>query len=150
MSFLFKSKKTQPPGGLPPATRNIHTSEGSVGSLPAAGLANGVREGSGVQSPTPSGSVNNSLNSVGGTSSPDPARMRQRAESESQVSYRTLFPQTFSLLFPHFFLPPGASHVARSLSLDDIYCVRLNEVNLRTALPTPIQMPHHTHGLNDV
>lgn len=84
MAFLFKSKKNPPPGSLPPATRNIHTSEGTS---PVSGLANGLREGGAVQSPTSSGSVNNSINSVPGTNSPDPTRMRQRAESESQVSY---------------------------------------------------------------
>lgn len=87
MAFLFKSKKNQQGAGLPPAARNIHTSEGTISEKPP-GLTNGEkqREGGAVQSPTPSSSVNNSLSSVTGTSSPDPVRMRQRAESESQVS----------------------------------------------------------------
>lgn len=87
MAFLFKSKKNQPPAtGLPQATRNIHTSEGT-GSEKSPSL-NGemLREGGFMQSPTPSGSVNNSLNSMTGAASPDPIRPRQRADSEPQVS----------------------------------------------------------------
>ncbi|KAK2767397.1 hypothetical protein FQN54_003553 [Arachnomyces sp. PD_36] len=87
MAFLFKSKKSQNSGGLPPAARNIHTSEGTTGTNSSA-LVNGSKdrekEGGAVQSPTPPNvSVNNSLNSVPG--SPDQPRFRQRAESESQV-----------------------------------------------------------------
>ncbi|KAL1971051.1 hypothetical protein VTN77DRAFT_2 [Rasamsonia byssochlamydoides] len=86
MAFLFKSKKNQQGAGLPPASRNIHTSEGTISEKPPAPI-NGERQrdGGAVQSPTPSSSVNNSLSSVTGTSSPDPVRMRQRAESESQA-----------------------------------------------------------------
>ncbi|GAD92115.1 cell polarity protein (Tea1), putative [Paecilomyces variotii No. 5] len=87
MAFLFKSKKTQQQNaGLPPATRNIHTSEGAPSST-SSGSLNGSRdrEGGPVQSPTPSGSVNNSLSSVAGVNSPDGQRPRPRAESESQV-----------------------------------------------------------------
>ncbi|KAH8692944.1 putative cell polarity protein [Talaromyces proteolyticus] len=83
MAFLFKSKKNQPGTGLPPANRNIHTSEGAI-SEKSIGI-NGEKQPR-IQSPTPSGSVSNSLNSVAGTNSPDPIRMRQRAESESQRS----------------------------------------------------------------
>lgn len=88
MAFLFKSRKSQQNATttLPPAGRNVHTSEGtSSGASPA--LLNGTRErdGAGVISPTPSGSVNNSLNSLSGANSPDPVRARQRADSESQV-----------------------------------------------------------------
>ncbi|THC91599.1 hypothetical protein EYZ11_008942 [Aspergillus tanneri] len=86
MAFLFKSKKNQQNSTLPPATRNVHTSEGPLPHAPAA-TPNGTkeREGGNPQSPTPSSSYNNSLNSVNSTSSPDQQRMRQRAESESQT-----------------------------------------------------------------
>lgn len=86
MAFLFKSKKNQQGAGLPPATRNIHTSEGAPqATAPGAPNAPKDREGSN-QTPTPSSSYNNSLNSVNSTNSPDHQRVRQRAESESQVS----------------------------------------------------------------
>lgn len=85
MAFLFKSKKNQQGGALPPATRNVHTSEGAPSNGPSA-MTNGVKEGSFSQTPTPSSSYNNSLNSAASPTSPDPVRPRQRAESESQVS----------------------------------------------------------------
>ncbi|KAJ5703449.1 hypothetical protein N7493_011838 [Penicillium malachiteum] len=83
MAFLFKSKKNQQGTALPSATRNIHTSEGAPsGNAPV----NGAKvDGSFSQTPTPSSSYNNSLNSAASPSSPDPVRPRQRAESESQV-----------------------------------------------------------------
>ncbi|KAF9886087.1 Negative regulator of mitotic exit [Aspergillus nanangensis] len=86
MAFLFKSKKNQPGTGLPPATRNLHTSEGASSSATSAG-PNGSKDQEGVssQTPTPSSSYNNSLNSVTSTSSPENQRMRQRAESEGQT-----------------------------------------------------------------
>ncbi|KAL2816776.1 hypothetical protein BDW59DRAFT_135954 [Aspergillus cavernicola] len=84
MAFLFKSKKNQQASALPPATRNVHTSEGAAAGSGAT--PNGPKEGAVVpQTPTPSSSYNNSLNSVNSTSSPDHLRMRQRAESESQA-----------------------------------------------------------------
>jgi hypothetical protein len=84
MAFLFKSKKNQQTSGLPPATRNVHTSEGAPAGSGAA--LNGSKDGVVTsQTPTPSGSYNNSLNSVTSTNSPEQQRMRQRAESESQV-----------------------------------------------------------------
>jgi hypothetical protein len=86
MAFLFKSKKNQQGAALPPATRNVHTSEGAPSNGPSA-MTNGVKgEGSFSQTPTPSSSYNNSLNSAASPTSPDPVRPRQRAESESQVS----------------------------------------------------------------
>ncbi|KAJ5255659.1 hypothetical protein N7505_010810 [Penicillium chrysogenum] len=87
MAFLFKSKKnqqSQQPAALPPATRNVHTSEGtpSTGSI----MANGVKgDGTTSQTPTPSGSFSNSLHSATSPASPDAVRPRQRAESESQM-----------------------------------------------------------------
>lgn len=86
MSFLFKSKKPQPGvTGLPPANRNIHTSDGAVQEK--APMMNGdrPREIGRIVSPTPSGSVNNSLNSITTPGSPDSNRVRPRAESETQV-----------------------------------------------------------------
>jgi hypothetical protein len=84
MAFLFKSKKNQQTSGLPPATRNVHTSEGAPAGSGAT--LNGSKDGVVTsQTPTPSGSYNNSLNSVTSTNSPEQQRMRQRAESESQV-----------------------------------------------------------------
>ncbi|CAG8229085.1 unnamed protein product [Penicillium nalgiovense] len=87
MAFLFKSKKnqqSQQPAALPPATRNVHTSEGapSTGSI----MTNGVKgDGTTSQTPTPSGSFSNSLHSATSPASPDAVRPRQRAESESQM-----------------------------------------------------------------
>ncbi|KAJ5693079.1 hypothetical protein N7462_002502 [Penicillium macrosclerotiorum] len=85
MAFLFKSKKTQQGTALPPATRNVHTSEGAPSSGTPA-LTNGAKEGNAfAQTPTPSSSYNNSLNSATSPTSSDPVRMRQRAESETQA-----------------------------------------------------------------
>ncbi|KAL2014176.1 hypothetical protein VTN00DRAFT_1701 [Thermoascus crustaceus] len=79
MAFLFKSKRNQQNAGLPQATRNIHTSEGTP-----SGTSSAMLNGAPAQGPTPSGSANN-LSSGSGSNSPDAQRMRQRAESESQV-----------------------------------------------------------------
>ncbi|CAI7598427.1 hypothetical protein N7533_006854 [Penicillium manginii] len=86
MAFLFKSKKAQQGTALPPASRNVHTSEGSTSSATPP-LSNGPKvEGNAfAQTTTPSSSYNNSLNSATSPTSPDSVRMRQRAESESQV-----------------------------------------------------------------
>ncbi|EEA20674.1 Negative regulator of mitotic exit [Talaromyces marneffei ATCC 18224] len=89
MAFLFKSKKAQPgqqPGaqGFPPASRNIHTSEGSMQEKQPFVNGDRPRDMGRMVSPTPSGSINNSLNSVTTPGSPDPSRMRQRADSETQ------------------------------------------------------------------
>ncbi|PGH05056.1 hypothetical protein GX51_03154 [Blastomyces parvus] len=84
MAFLFKSKKSQAANNsLPPATRNIHTSEGTPQGSSSA-PPNGVRDGGPVQSPG-FGSASNSLNSMSGTASPDQSRTRRdRADSEPQ------------------------------------------------------------------
>lgn len=87
MSFLFKSKKNQAGNALPPATRNIHTSEGT----PSTSGLNGVREKDGerlTQSPTPGGNVNTSVSSLGAVTSGHDTqwqRQRERADSDSQV-----------------------------------------------------------------
>ncbi|ODH27802.1 hypothetical protein ACO22_04080 [Paracoccidioides brasiliensis] len=85
MAFLFKSKKHNQAAnsGLPPATRTIHTSEGTA-SGPSAVPPSGARDGGPVQSPG-SGSTNNSLNSLTGTASSEQSRSRRdRADSEPQ------------------------------------------------------------------
>lgn len=107
MAFLFKSKKHQhsqqaAAAALPPATRNVHTSEGA----PPAGsptMANGVKgDGTNSQTPTPSGSFSNSLRSAASPTSPDAVRPRQRAESESQVgicfAIHSLFDEDIALM----------------------------------------------------
>lgn len=67
MSFLFKSKsKNAPtsgsPQGLPPASRNIHTSDGAPGAVkPSMGAQPEERQ---TQSPPPNIGANGSLNSL--------------------------------------------------------------------------------------
>lgn len=93
MAFLFKSKKNnssnnnnqQQNSALPAATRNIHTSEGAPSTTPSALNGAKDRESGLSQTPTPSSSYNNSLSSIANPSSPDLRRVRQRADSESQV-----------------------------------------------------------------
>ncbi|KAJ5174763.1 uncharacterized protein N7482_000640 [Penicillium canariense] len=110
MAFLFKSKKTQPGTALPPAARNVHTSEGAPASGVAPTMTNGVKEGNAFaqQSPTPSSSYNNSLNSANSPTSPEPIRMRQRAESESQVQRPQQPPNGVSPTSPNSSLYPWA------------------------------------------
>ncbi|KAH1630784.1 hypothetical protein KXX39_002083 [Aspergillus fumigatus] len=105
MAFLFKSKKNQQASGLPPATRHVHTSEGAP-TVASLGAPNGAKEQSGgiSQTPTPSSSYNNSLNSVNSTNSPEHQRARPRAESESQA-HRP--PQAANTTSPNS--SPGAS-----------------------------------------
>jgi hypothetical protein len=94
MSFLFKSKKHQSSNALPPATRNIHTSEGA----PSSSGLNGIREKDGErpnQSPAPAGrnvsNVNNSVSSLGGTTgTPDHQWPRQRERADSDIQVRNL------------------------------------------------------------
>jgi hypothetical protein len=89
MAFLFKSKKTQNNNALPPANRDIHTSEGSKSSLPTVnGIKDREKAGGPVQT-TPNSSVNDSLNSLGGAGTPSPEQgsgSRERSEQDSQVS----------------------------------------------------------------
>ncbi|KOS44935.1 hypothetical protein ACN38_g4153 [Penicillium nordicum] len=88
MAFLFKSKKnqqSQQAAALPPATRNVHTSEGAS-STGSSAIGHGAKgDGTTSQTPTPSGSFSNSLHSATSPTSPDAVRPRQRAESESQM-----------------------------------------------------------------
>ena len=63
MSFLFKSKqKGGHPSALPPASRDIRSSDGAGSQIPTFNGLNGVKPGS----PTPGQSVNTSLNSLAG------------------------------------------------------------------------------------
>src|SRR5436190_23817701 len=102
MPFFSKSKKNnQNAAGLPTATRNIHTSEGT--STGSSSPINGIRDRDGprLQTPTPTG-VNNPMNSLGpGTSSPDQSRMRRdRADSEPQVRRVPSDIESFLFVFP--------------------------------------------------
>ncbi|OAL57053.1 hypothetical protein IQ07DRAFT_607278 [Pyrenochaeta sp. DS3sAY3a] len=96
MSFLFgkknKQQQQQPAGALPAATRDITSSHGQ-GPPPAALNGIGVREvdksrgGPPAQTPTPGGSVNNSLSSLqnqGNSSTPEPKALRDRGDSNPQ------------------------------------------------------------------
>jgi hypothetical protein len=92
MSFLFgKSKKSQNTG-LPAATRNITSSHGQGSSIPVAnGSFNGADEKARgqVNTPTPGGSANNSLNSLQGGiggAAPEPKTLRERSASDVYVS----------------------------------------------------------------
>ncbi|KIW19229.1 hypothetical protein PV08_03523 [Exophiala spinifera] len=84
MAFLFKSKKSAPASGLPPASRKIHTSDGT--SAPT--VENGVLERAGdrqTQSPAPANAApNGSMNSMNSSLAGGPSyQRRERSESES-------------------------------------------------------------------
>lgn len=71
MSFLFKSKSKNappppqpPPSGLPAASRNIHTSDGTAGPPKPPLAASSPLEDRKAQSPPPNTSANGSLNSL--------------------------------------------------------------------------------------
>ena len=91
MAFLFKSKKSESkasgaPSALSPASRNIHTSDGS--SAPNSldlSKEEGPRR---LLSPAPGAGPNGSLNSVASSSNANGAQYvkRDRAESEAVVS----------------------------------------------------------------
>lgn len=109
MSFLFKSSKKQQGSALPAATRNIKSSDGPGPHSNIASALGHARDGSGgspreksQQTPTPGTSVN-SLNSLGdklqdspqwssdkpsNTPSPEQKALRERADSDLQVSRR--------------------------------------------------------------
>ncbi|KIX07905.1 uncharacterized protein Z518_02559 [Rhinocladiella mackenziei CBS 650.93] len=87
MAFLFKSKKNAnapAPSGLPPTSRNIHTSDGTPSSV-----QNGSIDRAGerpTQSPPPNSNMNpnGSLTSMGSTLANAPGYpRRERSESES-------------------------------------------------------------------
>ncbi|KAL8995541.1 MAG: hypothetical protein Q9169_004743 [Polycauliona sp. 2 TL-2023] len=89
MSFLFGKKSKQPPAGLPPATRDVHTSGGSRGP-------SGQQQPNGVtpkgQTPTPERSVNNS---IGGANTPSPEDgPDQRGAPDQELQYGARPPLT--------------------------------------------------------
>ncbi|KAL9637893.1 MAG: hypothetical protein Q9204_001697 [Flavoplaca sp. TL-2023a] len=89
MSFLFGKKSKQPPAGLPPATRDVHTSGGSRGP-------SGQQQPNGVnskgQTPTPERSVNNS---IGGANTPSPEDgSDQRGATDQDLQYGARPPLT--------------------------------------------------------
>lgn len=100
MSFLFKSKKQQQPASaLPAATRNITSSDGPPASsiptangtraAPAPREPEPARNSPQAKTPTPTASVNNSLSSlhaVDNTASPEPTKLRERSDSQLQVT----------------------------------------------------------------
>ena len=101
MSFLFKSrseKKTAAPTGLPPASRNIHTSDGTPSAVP-----NGIMEKPlerSTQSPQPVAGQNNSISSVGSSLQNAPQAQfarRERSESEAGVCLSLLCVQIIIL-----------------------------------------------------
>lgn len=98
MSFLFgKKNKQQQANALPPATRDITSSQGRDPPQPASlnappGAKDPDRPGPQPQTSTstPSGSVNNSLSSLQGRDGlgaivPEPKALRERASSNEQV-----------------------------------------------------------------
>lgn len=129
MAFLFKSKKSQPgqqPGaqGFPPASRNIHTSEGSMQEKQMLLNGDRPRDMGRIVSPTPSGSINNSLHSVTTPGSPDPNRVRQRADSETQVFYDAHV--MASNVFTNSFQGPAISFIRRQrLTYNWLQCCAL-------------------------
>ncbi|KAF1841422.1 uncharacterized protein K460DRAFT_167045 [Cucurbitaria berberidis CBS 394.84] len=92
MSFLFGKKnkqQQQQPGALPAATREISSSHGQ-GPPPAAINGAGIRDvdksrgGSQTHTPTPGGSGNNSLSSLGNAPTPEPKALRERVDPNAQ------------------------------------------------------------------
>ncbi|KIW89952.1 uncharacterized protein Z519_09382 [Cladophialophora bantiana CBS 173.52] len=90
MAFLFKSRKNAPPAsGLPPASRNIHTSDGTP--TPSSSGPNGSIDSTGERStqspppnPNPNANPNGSMSSMNSTlASGAPYARRERSESES-------------------------------------------------------------------
>ncbi|KAL8924824.1 MAG: hypothetical protein Q9172_002488 [Xanthocarpia lactea] len=83
MSFLFGKKSKQPPAGLPPATRDVHTSGGSRGPFGQQQPNGGVTPKG--QTPTPEKSVNNS---IGGANTPSPEHAPdQRGAPDNELQY---------------------------------------------------------------
>lgn len=87
MSFLFKSSKkgSQTNNALPPASRDIRSSEGPQSQIPTF---NGAPNGAKASSPTPGASASGSLNSLAseklGMRSPPPAEIRAIAADASR------------------------------------------------------------------
>lgn len=79
MSFLFKSKTKEPPRtGLPPATRDIRSSDGPQSQIPTLnGVANQTQLP--TQTPPQGSSANGSLNSINETVRPEQRRNDERS-----------------------------------------------------------------------
>ncbi|KIV95771.1 hypothetical protein PV10_03386 [Exophiala mesophila] len=112
MSFLFKSKKNapaQPPNSsLPPATRNIHTSDGTTASSTLNGSIDKSIDGRSTTSPPPlaNSNPNASISSVGSILANTPIQGYPRRErSESELGNR---PPTSSAALPPQ-QPPNAA-----------------------------------------
>ncbi len=97
MSFLFGKKSKQQSNALPPATREITSSHGP-GQPPPAVNGNASREiektrgAPQSQTPTPGGSVNNSLSSLQNPATvptPEPKALREKADTTIQVRCMT-------------------------------------------------------------
>lgn len=99
MSFLFGKKNKQQSNALPAATREITSSHGPapppVGAAPNGGAirdAEKNRPGPQSQTPTPGSSVNNSfssLNNQGNATAPEQKALRDRADPNPQVCWRS-------------------------------------------------------------
>lgn len=101
MSFLFKSSKPKPgANALPPATRDIRSSDGP-GSQSQIPTMNGVFNAPKPGSPTPGASVNGSLNSVvertGSASVPEDKQVSNVRQQEFNGSRRAESPEQKSL-----------------------------------------------------
>src|SRR5271163_3120901 len=114
MAFLFKSKK-QPGSSVPPAARNIHSSDGAPA---AASLTNGFQEkASERNTSTPVGSVNNSINSLDAPVRPDLSwNRRERADSDAPVCLHRYF-HTHRSGLTNFFLSRRAATMESAKSL---------------------------------
>lgn len=102
MAFLFGKKKQQQQYSTTPAQSK--DGPGAAGAAPASSIptVNGMpagardreKEGGPNQSPTPSGSLNNSINSLqnGGTPSPEQKALRDKGDLDFQVSHHPRCP----------------------------------------------------------
>jgi hypothetical protein len=114
MSFLFKSKKQAGPS-IPPAARNIHSSDGAPA---AAAMTNGFQEKTNERNTsTPVGSVNNSINSLDAPVRSDPSwNRRERADSDAPVCSTSVLRTDRSGL-TNFFLSRRAATMESAKSL---------------------------------
>ncbi|KAJ9616734.1 Negative regulator of mitotic exit [Cladophialophora chaetospira] len=84
MAFLFKSRRNAPnASGLPPASRNIHTSDGTSGSTSAPNGGSIDSTERSTQSPQPNAGPNGSLTSMNSLANAPSYPRRERSESES-------------------------------------------------------------------
>ena len=94
MSFFgFKSKKHGSSGSVPPATRNLHTSDGTTSSATTGG-----RES--TQSPTQGSAANGSFSSLSARDGqPWQHVQRERADSDVQVGFLLLQSTSMKLTY---------------------------------------------------